>query len=213
MSLAPFISIFTKRPARVVPVRPVEVLPRGVVTTERLTLRPLAGSDRGEFLHALRASRSHLRPWFPTNGEGESDGAYFERQVARAAETDADGSAWRRGAFLADGSLAGVVHVNRIERGLDWQADACWWVSAEHAGRGVGREMVAAAVDHAFADLPAGLGLHRLHAGIHPANEPSRRLAERLGFRVDPSKTSRLLVDGSWQAHEAWVLTVLNRGV
>lgn len=211
MSLAPLISIFARRPRRPAAVRPVEVLPPGVVTTERLLLRPLAASDRGEFLRVLRASREHLRPWYPTNAAGESDDAYFDRQVARAAETDADASAWRRAAFLADGTLAGVANVNRIERGLDWQADACWWVNTELTGRGLGRELVAAAVDHAFLDLPAGLGLHRLHAGIHPANEPSRRLAARLGFRLDPTTTSRLLVDGSWQAHEAWALTVADR--
>lgn len=213
MSLAPLISLFGKRHRRAVLSRPVEVLPPGVVTTERLLIRPLSEADRGEFLRVLRASRSHLCPWFPTNAEGESDEAYFERQAARAADSDQDGSAWRRAAFLADGTLAGVVNVNRIERGLDWQGDACWWVSAELAGRGLGRELVAAAVDHAFADLPVGLGLGRLHAGIHPANEASRRLAERLGFRIDPSRTSRLLVDGSWQTHDAWVLTVVDRVV
>jgi ribosomal-protein-alanine N-acetyltransferase len=185
--------------------RPIVLRAPAEVTTERLSFRPLRPGDEAEFLRVLAVSRAHLRPWFPLNEPGESDRAYFARQLARAVQGDRDRSAWRRAAFLADGTLAGVFHLNRIERGLDFQADACWWINAELTGQGLGTELVAAGVDHALADLPRGLGLHRLHAGIHPDNAASRRIAERLGFVRDPHHASRLLVDGAWQRHDAYV--------
>ncbi len=189
----------------VMPVRPVEVLaPEGVV----LVLRTLVDSDREEFIRHLHASRWHLRRWFPTAERGETEDAYFDRQVRRAAEGNADGSAWRRAAFDDAGRFVGVVNVNRIVRGLDWQADMCWWVSAKRAGRGLGTQIVRAAVEHALADLPQGLGLTKVHAGIHPKNKASVALAKRLGFKLDPRYASRLLVGGVWQAHDAWVKTV-----
>ncbi len=191
--------------AGIMPVRPVEVLaPEGV----KLVLRTLIESDRAEFVRHLRASRWHLRRWFPTTERGETEDAYFDRQIRRAAEGNADGSAWRRAAFDDAGRFVGVVNVNRIERGLDWQADMCWWVSAKRSGQGLGTQIVRAAVEHALADLPEGLGLTRVHAGIHPKNKPSIALAKRLGFQHDERYTSRLLVGGVWQAHDAWVRTV-----
>lgn len=184
----------------------VRVLAPAELTTARLAIRPLSASDRAEFLRVLRLSRQHLARWFPTTKPGEADAEYFDRQLHRAAESDRDGSAWRRAAFLDNGALAGIVNINRIERGLDWQADCCWWVAADQTRRGLALEMLSAALDHALADLPRGLGLGSIHAGIHPANAPSRLLAQRLGFAPDPALTSRLYVDGDWQTHEAWTL-------
>ncbi|GJM19021.1 MAG: hypothetical protein DHS20C14_12340 [Phycisphaeraceae bacterium] len=188
---------------REIPVRRVEVFAPELGVG--LVLRRLEDGDQGAFVRALRESRMHLRRWFPTNGASETDDAYFERQVARAIEGDATGTAWRRAAFDDAGRFVGVVNINRIERGLDWKADLCWWVAAARSGRGLGTRIVAAAVDHALADMPEGLGLGRVHAGIHPENAASVRVAQKLGFRPDPRYTSRLLVGGSWQAHDAWV--------
>lgn len=190
------------------PAAPVRIPPRHHVTTERLELRPLVASDAKEFLRVLGVSRGHIERWFPLNLNGETDTEYFERQVRRAAESDAERSAWRRAAFDDDGRLVGIVNVNRIERGLNWQADVCWWVAADRVRRGYGLELVQAACDHALGDLPFGLGLHALHAGIHPDNTPCLGLIERLGFRRDPDHESRLYVDGSWQHHQAWVKAV-----
>jgi RimJ/RimL family protein N-acetyltransferase len=45
--------------------------------------------------------------------------------------------------------------------------------------QGYGEEAARAVIRHAFDDL----GVNTLFAGHHPANEPSRRLLEKLGFR------------------------------
>lgn len=61
---------------------------------------------------------------------------------------------------------------------------------------------------HAFEDLPGGLGLHRIHAGISRDNPASRRVAEKAGFRPQPGLRSYLSTNGEWQAFEAWTAEV-----
>jgi ribosomal-protein-alanine N-acetyltransferase len=135
---------------------------------------------------------------------GESDADYTRRQIARAAESERTAAAWRRAAFDHSGQLVGIVNLVSIERGLCWHADMNWWVRSDRTRQGLATEMVAAALAHAFADMPFGLGLARVHAGIHPENAASRRVAEKCGFRRDGSLVSKLLINGTWQTHEAF---------
>ena len=205
MTIAPVTTSTREARSTLAPSSPVEVPPRHHVTTQRLTLRPLVTSDRHEFCRVIADSRRHIERWFPLNLNGETDEQYFERQVRRAAESDADGTAWRRAAFAHDGTLVGIANLNRIERGLNWQADVCWWIASDQTRKGYGLELAHAVLDYAFGDMPMGLGLHILHGGVHPENEASKALATKVGFRRDPDSESRLYVDGEWQRHEAWV--------
>jgi len=196
-------------PDRLAPSRPVEVLATERVepSTGRLTLRPLLASDRGAFLDVVRRSRDHILPWVPLHRPGETDDAYFERQLQACADGDRTGACWRRVGVLEGGEIVGVFNLNAISRGLDWGADVSVWVGAEHAGRGLALEGARALIDHAFAALPRGLGLHRLHGGIDPRNHASRRLAERLGFAHDPAQRSHIMVGDAWRVHEFYTRT------
>ncbi|MFI2779983.1 GNAT family N-acetyltransferase [Streptomyces sp. ALB3] len=64
-------------------------------------------------------------------------------------------------------------------------------------------EGVTAALRHAFDDLR----LHRLEAGIQPANKASLALAQRLGFRHEGLAPAYLYIDGAWRDHERWSIT------
>lgn len=187
--------------------RPIEVSASEppAVRTERLTLRRLLPSDREAFIDAVRASLDHLANWTPLHEPGESDDAFFDRQLAAMQRGDADGSAWRRVAFNAEGTLIGVFNLNAITRGLEWQADASWWIHAEHTRRGYASEGIGAMLRHAFEPLPAGLGLLAVHCGIDPANEASRRCAEACGFVHDPGQRSYLRMGDRWAIHEFYI--------
>jgi len=187
------------------PPAPVRVVSPVESRTPRLTLRPLRPTDRQEYLRVVRASREHLAPWIPLNQAGESDDAFFDRQLAAAADGDRTGACWRRVGVLADGSIAGSFHLNAITRGLGWWADATWWVAAELTGRGLATEGVRAMLEYALRDPPVGLGLHAVHAGVDPENEPSRRLVEKLGFVHDPAQCSHLKVGEDWRRHEFYI--------
>jgi ribosomal-protein-alanine N-acetyltransferase len=65
-------------------------------------------------------------------------------------------------------------------------------------------EALSGVVEVAFAQLD----LHRLEANIQPANQSSRALVQRLGFRLEGLSARYLFIDGAWRDHERWALTV-----
>jgi GNAT superfamily N-acetyltransferase len=80
----------------------------------------------------------------------------------------------------ADGDVLGVACV-RYRYGL-WQdaPDACLedvFVEEVARGRGLGEELVRAAVERA-----RGRGCRRIELDVNDVNEPARKLYERLGF-------------------------------
>lgn len=156
--------------------------------TERLVLRPLTLAHRSAFLDAARASRARLDRTMPLHLDGETDEALFERQVRLTREGEATRTAFRRVAFLSDGTLAGAFNLVEIRRGLTLEADVNWWLAEGMAGKGLAQEALQRLIRHAFDPHPHGLGLLELHAGIHVSNSRSRRLAERLGFEPLPGR-------------------------
>jgi RimJ/RimL family protein N-acetyltransferase len=56
-----------------------------------------------------------------------------------------------------------------------------WTLAREHWGRGYATEAGGAALRHAFGSM----GAERVLSVIHPENEASKRVAERLGLRFD----------------------------
>ena len=187
--------------------RPVEVDSNSMLRTARLVLRPLRASDRDEFVRVIALSRAHLDEWMPLHEPDESDDDLFARQLRLTEQGDANRSAWRRIGILDDGRIAGAFNLTRIDRGLTAEADANAWVSAECAGTGLGVEGVQAMIDYAMADLPVGLGLHRVTVGIRPGHAVSERLATRVGFTRQPKLRSFLKVGGEWINHDIWIVT------
>jgi ribosomal-protein-alanine N-acetyltransferase len=183
-------------------VRPVEVLLPDAIGTPRLKLRALVAGDRGEFTRVMQESREHLARFSPLHMPGENDEELFDRQLALTTGGDESGRACRRVAVEGAGRIVGAVNLNAIRRGLTWEGDANWWIAATAGGKGYATEALAALLTHAFADMPDGLGLHRVLAGIQSDNEASLRLAARLGFvRAGPGK-SYLHAGGKWDLHE-----------
>ncbi len=198
--------------AGLAPARPIEVVGPALVRTDRLALRPLQEDDREQYLRAIDESRDDLARWMPLHRPGESDQALFERQLELTRQGDEHGTAWRRVGVLPDGRIVGSFNLVSIARGLQLEADINWWVRSSLTRMGYGTEGVRALVDFSFMDLPRGLGLHRLHAGICADNDASIRLAERVGFRREDGVRSHLKVGGGWQVHEVFLASVLTVG-
>ncbi len=150
----------------------------------------------------MAISREHLRQWMPILAERETPEACFERVLGVFAEAEQAPSAWRRIAFDHSGRIAGGCSLFSINRGLSMDASMHWWVSADAVGRGLGTELVAAALGHAIADLPHGLGLVTVRASIHPHNTASIALAEKVGFGRLGRSRQPVLVGDRWERHE-----------
>lgn len=196
--------------ARIAPSKAVEVVGPSGIATPRMVIRPLKESDRTQFLNAIKASRAHLERWIPLHNPGESDDEYFDRQWSLAQVGDRQGGSWRRVGVAPDGRIVGGFNLNAIARGLQSSADANWWICSSFLRQGYGKEGVEAMLRNAFADLPAGLGLHTVHAGVAPDNLASIRLARALGFHHEPGVQSYLRIGERWELHDIYSLTVLD---
>jgi ribosomal-protein-alanine N-acetyltransferase len=73
-----------------------------------------------------------------------------------------------------------------------------YWVAERWTRRGLGREMVGAAVEWAL----GGGRLHRVEAAIQPENEASLRLIRAIGFRHIGRAERYLHIAGAWRDHE-----------
>jgi ribosomal-protein-alanine N-acetyltransferase len=169
-----------------------------------MVLRPLREGDRPEFLRVIRASREHLRAYSCLQRAGESDEQVFARQLELCRDGDEHGTAWRRIGVLEDGRIAGAFNLNAITRGLVFEADANWWVSADQARQGLGTEGVTAMVAYGLGDLPHGLGLQRVMAAIMPSNEQGVRTARRVGLKRQGAGRVSIRIGDRWELHEMY---------
>jgi ribosomal-protein-alanine N-acetyltransferase len=153
-------------------------------------------SDRDEFLTAVRRSQELHDPWVHAPSTAAEWSAYLRRTRGR----DRHAFHARR---LDDGALVGVVNLNDLIRGNLQQAFVGYYAFAPHEGHGFMTEALQLVVREAFVTLE----LHRLEANIQPANEPSRALAQRCGFRLEGFSPRYLRIGGRWRDHERWAIT------
>ena len=99
--------------------------------------------------------------------------------------------------------MVGQMNVSGISWGSLCSAHIGYWVDERVAGRGIIPTALALAVDHCF----QAVGLHRVEVNIRPENAPSRRVAEKLGFREEGLRRAYLHIDGGWRDHIAYALT------
>jgi ribosomal-protein-alanine N-acetyltransferase len=63
---------------------------------------------------------------------------------------------------------------------------------------------LAMVVDHCF----GAAGLHRVEANIRPENMASRRVVDKLGFRLEGTRLRYIHIAGAWRDHLSYALTV-----
>jgi ribosomal-protein-alanine N-acetyltransferase len=162
-----------------------------------VSLSPPSRSDRADFLKAVWESRALHGEWVSPPDTRGAYAAYLSRLKSG-----------RNEAFLVrdeeDGGLVGVVNVSEIVRGDFQSAYLGYYAFAAKAGRGLMTAGLLALVRHAFREL----GLHRLEANVQPRNTRSIKLAERCGFRHEGLSRHYLRINGIWQDHERYAITV-----
>ena len=158
--------------------------------------KPSARDERG-FLEAAHRSRTFLRRWTPPPSTPAAYRAYIQRLALPTHEG-------RLVVLRTSGELLGVINVSEIVLGAFRSAYLGYYAFVPHAGRGYMTEGLALTLRWVF----GGLRLHRVEANIQPANEPSRSLVRRLGFRCEGFSPRYLKVAGRWRDHERWAMTV-----
>lgn len=190
----------------VVKIEPDADGPYGVLRTPRLTMRPLREGDWPEFARVMGVSREHLAKFCPLSKFApgvEADLDLFKRQLDLAAAAQRTRKAWRMAAFDQQGRLVGAFNLNDITRGLEHTGEFVVWIAADQAGKGYATEGGRHVLAHAFADLPRGLGLHRVVGLVSTDNTPSFKLLPRIGFTLARSNvTVPLHIGGVVKPHQ-----------
>ncbi len=158
-------------------------------------------------MRVVTVSSEAWSPWTPAQDAAMTPRLLFEIEIDRARRLLRAGTHVRLAGFASDGALIGLFALNEIVRGVFRSAYASWQVSADRTNRGFGTEAVGALLDLAFRGPPHGAGLHRVQANIMPANTPSLRIAEKVGFRREGYAERYLEIAGSWEDHVMLAIT------
>lgn len=144
-----------------------------------------------EMERAIEDSREAHAPWI-FHGSAE---AYFEKlHKGRTI-----------GLFVidtTDDALACVINLNEPVGGGFASAYLGYFTFAAKMRTGLMKEGLSLALDYAFGPL----GFHRLEANIQPGNEPSMRLVESLGFRLEGFSPKYLKIGGQWRDHHRYAM-------
>jgi len=151
----------------------------GVEVRDReLVLRPLESTDAAALFRLIDADRQRLGRWLPWVEETRT-----EIDTVRFIADAADERRRRRSLVLGiavEGVLCGTLGLHYVDW-FDRSAEIGYWITSDREGRGYVTRAVRCMLDVAF----GAAGLHRVVIRCAVENVRSRRVAERLGFRVE----------------------------
>jgi ribosomal-protein-serine acetyltransferase len=144
----------------------------------RTMLRPLTEDDVGPMFALVDANRAYLRRWLPwVDGAStvESIRGFMRGVQAQAAE----GKSLEL-TIEHDGALAGMCGFRSLDR-VNRAGEIGYWLREDRGGCGIMSACCRALVRHGFETL----ALNRISLAAAVENTRSRRVAERLGFRME----------------------------
>jgi ribosomal-protein-alanine N-acetyltransferase len=182
-----------------------------VLTEGPISLRPPHPRDGRQWQELQTRNRAWLSPWeatVPPNTPYARRLTY--RELVHRGRREA--SAGRMLPFnvwydapeqAGPARMVGQLNVAGITWGSLCSAHIGYWVDERVAGRGIIPGALALSVDYCFQRL----GLHRIEVNVRPENGPSRRVAEKLGFRDEGVRKDFLHIDGAWRDHVSYAIT------
>lgn len=171
-----------------------------------LVLRAPTAEDYKEWRKVRLESRRFLKPYEPRWTEADLSQHIYRIRLKRSHKASIRGSEFTFLVFnepSEGGELVGGVTLSNIRRRVAQQVNLGYWMSAQHAGKGIMTRAVAGVLPFVF----EGLGLHRVHAACLPDNIASRRVLEKNRFREEGYAESYLQIDGAWRDHVLYALT------
>ena len=149
------------------------------------------------------SSRRFLEPWEPTWSRDDLTRKSFHRRIERYELDYRDGRAVPLFLFLAeDHRLVGGLNIGNIRRAAAQSCMIGYWMSEEHAGKGLMLAGLKAAIPYIFETLR----LHRIEAACIPDNNRSVRLLEKANFRYEGYLRGYLKINGEWRDHHLYAL-------
>jgi ribosomal-protein-alanine N-acetyltransferase len=151
------------------------------------------------------ANRTFLEPFEPLRTD-EFFSLKTQSDQIRAGEVQwRSDQAYAFGVFETDtDELVGRVALSNIVRGAWHNATLGYFITKDRGGRGYASAAVEQAVAFAFNEAR----LHRVQAGVMPRNNASVRVLEKNGFRHEGFSPRYLNINGVWEDHDLYAITV-----
>lgn len=146
---------------------------------------------------------------FVPRKEADLTRARFRKVLRTQAKTRKEDKLYDLAAFSRSGELVGLASIMDVSRQLFQNAYLGYRIFNRHWANGYGKEMVRAVLDIGFRDIR----IHRIEAGIEPANRRSHALARALGFRHEGTSRRRLFLRNKWVDLSLYALTVEDLGI
>jgi [ribosomal protein S5]-alanine N-acetyltransferase len=165
--------------------------------TKRLIVRPLKISDYKVWKIGLTTMHPAKNRWDQGNWpDKEVTLTKFKKILKSQKENRNEDRFYSLAVFeKASGQHVGSVSIMDVNRGLGQSAFLGYFINNRFWGKGYGKEATQAGIDIGFRDLK----LHRLEAGVEPANRRSILLARSLGLRKEGLKKRAVFIRGQWQ--------------
>ena len=175
-----------------------------LLQSEQFALRPFQPDDYVQWMTLRRQSRDFLIPWEGVRDEEALSEKTYHAMLARYEyEASIDRSYYFAVLKQADQSLIGGVQVADIKRGGFQSGCLGYWLGKKHARHGIMSSALPIMLGYSFLHLK----LHRVEAVVHPDNEASIGLLEKLKFVCEGMARSCICLDGVWQDH--WLYSLL----
>lgn len=180
-----------------------------VLTGKRVYLRPPSRRDSEAWIALRRASRSFLEPWEPSWSEDSLTKAGFRRRLRRQIREANEDLGYSFLVFrLGDNQLLGGVSLSGVQRGVSQSCSLGYWIGETFARQGYMSDALRTLLPYCF----GAFGLHRVEAACLPANESSRALLEKCGFRREGYVHEFLKINGRWRDHLLYGLLAQDLG-
>lgn len=169
-------------------------------------IRPLRLRDGFRWIEVRRTNAEWLAPWEVTPpGRSSPDPATWSVYLTalRRLREQAQAGQGLPLAVTLHGRFVGQVTVGNIGAPVQVSPYVGYWIDERYAGLGVTPSALAMVADHCF----GAVGIRRLEANVRPENLASRRVVEKLGFRLEGLRKRFLHVDGEWRDHLCYVIT------
>lgn len=158
------------------------------ITTERLTVRPIAATDLDDLFEVNGdAAVTRFLP-YPTWASPDDGIAWFTRMQALGATGTGQQLVIAR---RSDAKVIGTVLLFKHDAGSA-RLEIGYVLGSAHWRQGYALEAIQAACTHAF-DV---MGIRRIEAEVNPANQASVALLERVGFRCEGRLRERWVAKG-----------------
>jgi ribosomal-protein-alanine N-acetyltransferase len=161
-----------------------------------INLRAPSLHDEDLFLATMRKSRDFHCPFITAPCTSEEFRTYIEKSQK---ESECYYIAWS-----ATNEIIGIFNLSNMIQGVFKSAYLGYYAAVECAGKG----LMSRALKQVLKELFTTLGLHRVEANIQPTNTASIYLATRNGFLKEGFSPRYLKVNGIWQDHFRFALTL-----